>query len=77
MGLTIGLNCRSAAITFNRGPSARFCPGPGFIMIIPSFVAWFGRMIPLPAVVDLGVGKVPAIAVCTGAGAPQHIYPGG
>ena len=54
-GVPIGI-----AITFNRKAAETVLYVAGIIMTIPS-VALFGLMIPLLAVVDLGIGKVPAI----------------
>jgi osmoprotectant transport system permease protein len=54
-GVPIGI-----AITFNRRAAETVLYIAGIIMTIPS-VAMFGLMIPILAVVDLGIGKVPAI----------------
>ena len=54
-GVPIGI-----AITFNRRAADIVLYVAGIIMTIPS-VALFGLMIPILAVFDLGIGKVPAI----------------
>ena len=54
-GVPVGI-----AITFNRRAAETVLYIAGIIMTIPS-VAMFGLMIPILAVVDRGIGKVPAI----------------
>lgn len=54
-GVPIGI-----AITFNRRAADYVLYVAGIIMTIPS-VALFGLMIPLLAMIDYGIGKVPAV----------------
>ncbi len=54
-GVPIGI-----AITFNRRAAETVLYIAGIIMTIPS-VALFGLMIPILSVIDMGIGKVPAV----------------
>lgn len=61
LGIAIGTGVPvGIAITFNKRAAETVLYIAGIIMTIPS-VALFGLMIPLLAVIDMGIGKVPAI----------------